>query len=182
MALRQRISKTNKRLVSSFLRVHVSEAYIAIGRINALYSRDLSFKGISRLFHIDVLSLPNADAAKDIRLLTSPDVVGNELPRNTKLSTWSTSLPSNIMGLFSGDMILHLAPLIFMPHFLQASSSCFVVRASLSNIADKSVVSSAYRISNERDSVRDRLCSTSLTSFITNSKKILNRVGERRHP
>ena len=132
IARKHRISKDSKRLTSWFLSVQVSEAYVAIGRIKALDNLILRFLEISRLFHTVVLSLPKAVEASDILRSTSPDVVGNKLPRNTKLSTCSTSFPSNVIGVSLGDMILHLAPFIFMPHFRHASSSCFVVRASLS--------------------------------------------------
>ena len=116
---------------------------MAFGKIRALYSLHLSFLEMSRLFQIVDLNRPKAVAAREILLLMSPVVLGNWLPRNTKLSTCSTLFPSKFMGVVSGDIILHFAPLIFIPHFLQASSSCFVVSASLSNITDDKVVSSA---------------------------------------
>ena len=63
--------------------VHVSAAYIEIGRMSALYS--LTFRGllISRFCQIGIFSLPNAAEASDVLLLTSSEEFGTTLPRNT---------------------------------------------------------------------------------------------------
>ena len=79
-------------------------------------------------------------------------------------------------------MMLHFAPLIFIPHFLQAVFSCSVEIFSLSKIADIRVVSSAYLMLAQKVSRRFRVSSRSLTSFVTNSRNMLNMVGESRHP
>ena len=79
-------------------------------------------------------------------------------------------------------MILHLAPFIFIPHFWHAFSSCEVERWSFSKIADRRVVSSAYLMSIDKLSWNLSVLSRLFSSFMTNSRKILNRVGDNRHP
>ena len=70
MALRQRISNTSSLRVSLALRVHVSDAYVAMGTIRALYRRIFRALNIDFFFQIASLSRPNAVDASPIRLIT----------------------------------------------------------------------------------------------------------------
>ena len=107
LGLRHCTSNASNFLLSLDFRVHVLVAYVAIGRMSALYS--LTFRGllISRFYQIGILSLPNAAEASDIRLLTSLDELGTTLPRNTNSLTCLTLLPSSTTAWSLGDMILH---------------------------------------------------------------------------
>ena len=72
---------------------------------------------MSRVFHMLVLSLPNAADASETLLLTSSNPFGTTLPGNMNSITCSTSVPSSVMVSVLGDRILHLVPFIFMSHF-----------------------------------------------------------------
>ena len=121
------------------------------------------------------LSRPNAVDASPIRLITSLVLFGTTLPRNTNSSTCSTSSPSMTIR-------LHLAPFIFIPHFWHAFSSCDVDSQSFSKMADRRVVSSAYLMFIDKLPWILSLLSWLFSSIMTNSRKILNRVGDSRHP
>ena len=81
-----------------------------------------------------------------------------------------------------GEIILHLAPFIFIPHFWYAFSSCEVDGWSFSKKADRRVVLSEYLMSIDKMSWSLCVISSLFISFMTNSRKILNRVGDSRHP
>ena len=59
IALRQLFFNTLNFLVSSCVRDHVSEPYIAIGSINALWRRSFNFTEMSLRDHTPFLKLPN---------------------------------------------------------------------------------------------------------------------------
>ena len=113
MALRQRISNTSSLRVSLDLRVHVSDAYVAMGTIRALYRRIFRALHIDFFFQMASLSRPNAVDASPIRLITSLALFGTTLPRNTNSSTCSTSSPSMTIRWSLGEIVLHLAPFLF---------------------------------------------------------------------
>ena len=95
MDLKHLISKISSLFSTSVVITHVSEAYVAIGSMRALYRRIFSFMDIQRLFHTDLRSLPKADEGRQILLSTSSLTLGTKLPRYTKLSTFSSCFPSS---------------------------------------------------------------------------------------
>ena len=107
---------------------------------------------------------------------------GTMPPRNTNSSTCSTYSPSMTIRWSLGEILLHLAPCIVIPHFWHAFASCEVDRWSFSKIADRGIVSSAYLMSIDKLSWSLSAISRLFSSFMTNSWKILNRVDKSRHP
>ena len=88
--------------------LQVSDSYVATGR-----------PGLRRI-EIDFLSLPNDVNAKAILLSMSLVTLGTELPRNTKLFTFSRSYPFIKMLLLNEVRTLYLLKLNFIPHFKQS--------------------------------------------------------------
>ena len=121
---------------------------MAIGSIRALYNWTLSRWFISRLFHVLVLSFPNAEDVNETRLLRL--LLHLELHcRGTRTRSGVLLCNHPIYSSVLGDRICTLRHLSSCSIFLHALSNCFVEISSLSKIADTRVVSSAYRISIE---------------------------------
>ena len=95
---RHRISNDSSLRESPAFNVQVSDAYIAIGRMSALYS--LTFKDLEMdlLLQIVGSSLPKAVEANAILRFTSAAVSGTILPRKTNSVTCSTISESMITG------------------------------------------------------------------------------------
>ena len=100
--------------------------YVAIGRIRAQLSHNFGLSKISLFDKTDFLSLPNDANAKAILLSMSLVTLGTELPRYTKLLTFSRSSPCIMMLPLDGVRTLRLSKLIFIPHFKQACCNCHV--------------------------------------------------------
>ena len=71
MALRQRILNTSNMRVSLALRVHVSDAYVAMGTIRALHMRIFRALHIDFFFQMASLRRPNTVEASLTRLIKS---------------------------------------------------------------------------------------------------------------
>ena len=90
------------RVCAPDLRVHVSDAYVAMGTIMALHRRIFRALLIDLFFRIASLSRPHAFDASLIRLMTSVALFRTTLPRNTNSSTCSSS-PSMTSLVAPGD-------------------------------------------------------------------------------
>ena len=82
--------------------------------------------------HTDCFNLPKALAANAILLDTSSDESGTELPKTVNLLTVSTFTTLVAISDMWIERNAHIAPLIFIPPFLQVFSSCFADIRSLS--------------------------------------------------
>ena len=71
---------------------------MAMGWMRALYILTFSDLKMSWLVHTVLLSLPNAQAASLVRLLTSASTDATLLPKKTKSSTLSTGEPFMVMS------------------------------------------------------------------------------------
>ena len=97
IARRQLFSNTFNFLVSYLVKDQVSEAYIAIGRINTSYDCSFNFVGVSLRDYTLFFSLPKAELVVAILLFTSSDEFGTTGPRNLNSSTFSTFSFSIVM-------------------------------------------------------------------------------------
>jgi len=111
-------------MLSFSVRVFISEAYVAIGNLNAPYKDTFSGSEMLRFFQITFLSLPKACAARTVLRVTSSVVLGLQL---------------SLFHLEQFDISFVFAPLIFMPHFSQLRSNSAVDNSKMVAI---SVVSS----------------------------------------
>ena len=172
IALMQRFFTISSLHVSPDLRVQVLDAYVAMDTIRALYMRIFRALLIDLFYQMVSFSRPNTVDASLIHLITYLVLFGTTLPRNTNYSRCSTSFPSMTIRSSLGEIMLHLAPFIFIPYFLGG-------RWSFSKIADRRVVSYACLMSIDKLTLSLGVISRLFSSFMTNSKKILNRVGEK---
>ena len=95
--LRHLISKTFSLFSSFVVRTHVSDAYMAIGRMSARKSLIFSLRLMFRLFHTLFRSLPKAVDARAILRSMSVLTSGTELPRKTKSLILSILFPWIVM-------------------------------------------------------------------------------------
>ena len=91
--------KTCSLLKTSAFSVHVTETYIAMRIINALYRRIFRLFNMSHQFQMMFRILPKADGASLILHLTSAEVSGTVLTKKIKSSTLALTFHLRILTL-----------------------------------------------------------------------------------
>jgi hypothetical protein len=136
---------------SAFVKVHVSQAYVAIGKIKALTKRTLVFLEIPLSAQtLESFNIEDLAIAKRLRIsFVQPPSLTIREPRKLNWSAHSTSVPSTSSGwlLTSEPTFINLVLVTFRRR-PSASLSTFTLLSSSFislRLVDRRVVSSAYR-------------------------------------